>query len=375
MIEPSAPGDGRIGQRIEPEVENVAALDHALDRHDRALVVRIKRIGRKAFGKGPAGKHRKDGLKGGRDLRVVLAVVAKDRDEAAHDGVGVGVFIPPPAHRLLPEGDRGRELEARVRGGRHEAALFHALHLLLPVLDPGIAKGARKGLFEERIDPALENAPQPQKARALRHVEEPFDRDVDGHPGEVPEGSAVGRHHGGDPGGEFRGPRPCAQRVEPHARFRKGRVKFKRRGPPRYACRVPDGIAKALAAFGVDHDDGLAPQDRLRDEIREHHALPCLRGAHDERAAPEARKGPHDVILVRRPDSVNVGAPDVARAQGLRNVKEPSDPLGKDDGLHRGRGEFVERLRVRGRPFEPAAEPQVRDALPLSSRIEAHGFE
>ena len=111
-------------------------------------------------------------------------------------------------------------------------------------------------------------------------------------------------------------------------------MKFKRGGPPRNLCRLPDGIAKALAAFGVDHDDGLAPQDRLRHEVREHDALPCLRRAHDERSAPEARKGPHDVILVRRPDSVNVGAPDVARAQGLRNMKEPSDPLGQDEGLH-----------------------------------------
>ena len=51
---------------------------------------------------------------------------------------------------------------------------------------------------------------------------------------------------------------------------------------------LPDRVAKTLAALGINHDDGFAAKDRLRNEAREHDALPRLRGSDDERAATKA---------------------------------------------------------------------------------------
>ncbi|MFQ8815309.1 MAG: hypothetical protein ACLR8J_04270 [Sutterella wadsworthensis] len=55
-------GDGRVWERVKAEIENVAAFNNPLHRHDRTLVVGIERIGREALGKRAAREHRENGL-------------------------------------------------------------------------------------------------------------------------------------------------------------------------------------------------------------------------------------------------------------------------------------------------------------------------
>lgn len=207
---------------------------------------------------------------------------------------------------------------ALAAGGQMLVALVHPLDLFLPVVDACVPEGSGERLLEKRIDAAFEKTAKAQKTRPFGHVEKTFDGDVDGHPGEVAEGPAVGRHDGRNAGGKFRGTRPCAERVESDARFGKGRMEFKRGGTTGNLGRLPDGVAKTLAALGVDDDDGLAPQDRLGDEAREHHALPCLSRADDERAAAETRERTHDVVLFGRTDPVNDGTSDVSGPERVR---------------------------------------------------------
>lgn len=246
----------------------------------------------------------------------MFTVVTKDGDKTAHDSVCVTFVLL--ADGLLPEGDGSGELDARIGGGRTDVALVHALDLFLPVVDACVPEGSGESLLEKRIDAAFEKTAQPQKTRPFGHVEESFDGNVDGHPGEVAEGPAVGRHDGRNAGGKFRGTRPCAERIKSDARFGKDGMEFERSGTTRDLGRLPDGVAKTLAALGVDDDDGFPPKDRLGDEAREHHALPCLSRADDERAAAETRERTHDVVLFGRTDPMNDGTSDVPGPERVR---------------------------------------------------------
>lgn len=122
---------------------------------------------------------------------------------------------------------------------------------------PAIPEGSGESLLEKRIDAAFEKTAQPQKTRPFGHVEESFDGNVDGHPGEVAEGPAVGRHDGRNAGGKFRGTRPCAERIKSDARFGKGGMEFERSGTTRDLGRLPDGLTSL----------------RVRDFIRNHAPL------------------------------------------------------------------------------------------------------
>lgn len=167
-----------------------------------------------------------------------------------------------------------------------------------------------EALRKERLNPLCENAPEfpegglfPGKKEAHRHH-------VDGFPGKGREDPVrFGREDRRHAGRNLRRARPAPERIQTNAPRGEGRMKFIRRLPPGSGAGGVDRASQALARFGIDHDHRIPAQNRLSDERGEHDALPCLGGADEKCAAPEAPDRPLDRRFLR-PHAVKNGASD-----------------------------------------------------------------
>lgn len=141
-------------------------------------------------------------------------------------------------------------------------------------------------------------------------------------------------------------------------------MKFPGLGSPRRAAGGKNRVSQPLRGLRVDYDHGVASQNRLPNEVREHHALSRLGRPHDRGPAAQGGQGPKEIPFVVS-DAVEDGRARVFGSEPLFAHAHELSHEGRDKERLGGDGrEFKETLRVNGRPEKAEPQPQVLDGRP-----------